>query len=360
MNNTAYLLALHSINGLGPIRLKRLIDHFSDPKLAWEASSADLESLGILKEIVDLLLKTRQTLDPEVYAKSIEDQGIKFVTIFDESYPKLLAQIYDPPVVLYYKGEILPKDDNSIAVVGSRKMTGYGRVVTETFASQLSYNGLTIVSGLARGVDTQAHIAALEAKGRTLAVLGGGLNRIFPLENVSLFKKIIEGYGAVLSEFTPDTPSWAINFPIRNRIIVGLSRAVLVTEAARDSGSLITAHLANDIGRDVFAVPGPITSALSEGCANLIKEGAKLVFKPQDILSEFGIESVKARSQDLNEFSIEEKRVLEVLQNESMHIDEICRKVALATSIVSAVLLKMEITGFVQNLGSGTYCVTKE
>lgn len=356
MKNIDYLLALHSIDGLGPIRLKAVLDYFKDPKLAWEANVGEIRKMGIPQNVLDLFVDTRKKLEPEKYAESIKDAGIKWLTIFDDTYPNLLKQIYDPPIVLYYKGEIKPEDENAIAVVGSRKMTGYGKAVTETFVSQLSKAGLTIVSGLAIGVDAKAHKAAIDAQGRTIAVLGGGLNRIFPPENLSLAQKIIEGHGALFSEFTPSTPSWAINFPIRNRIIVGMSRAVLVTEAAADSGSMITAHLSLEVGRDVFAVPGPITSSLSEGPANLIKEGAKLVFKPEDILSELGIEPVKVLSKDLREVSYEEKRVLEVLENESMHIDEICRKVGLNASTVSATLLKMEILGFVQNLGGGTYC----
>lgn len=359
MKNIPYLLALHSIDGLGPIRLKAIIDYFKDPKLAWEANVGEMRKIGIPQPTIDLFAETRKKLDPPAYAESIKEAGILWITIFDENYPKLLKQIYDPPIVLYYKGEISPGDENAIAIVGSRKMTGYGKVVTQTFTSRLSMAGLTIVSGLATGVDTQAHKTAIEAGGRTLAVLGGGLDRIFPPQNLPLAQEIAEGHGAILSEFSPNTPSWAINFPIRNRIIVGLSRAVLVTEASSHSGSMITARLSQEVGRDVFAVPGPVTSALSEGPANLIKEGAKLAFKVEDILSELGIEPHQVLSKDLKEVSPDEKKILDCLENESMHIDEICRKIGLEAAAVSGALLKMEIAGFVQNLGSGNYCMSK-
>lgn len=289
MNNIAYILALHSIDGLGPIRLKAILDYFKDPKLAWEAGSQELLRIGIPKNAVELLLQTRKKLEPESYAEVIKESGINWITIFDENYPKLLAQIYDPPVVLYYKGEILPQDGQAVAIVGTRKMTDYGKVVTEQFTRGLVSSGVTIVSGLARGVDTKAHTTSIEENGRTLAVLGGGVNNIFPPENRSLAEKIANGFGAVISEFPPDSPSLPGNFPLRNRIISGLSLATLVVEAAEGSGSLITARLALEQGREVFAVPGPITSYLSKGPIDLIKMGARPVSDAKEILEELGI-----------------------------------------------------------------------
>lgn len=367
MNNISYLLALHSIDGLGPIRLKSIIDYFKDPKLAWEASIREIREIGVPENVVEKLNETRKTLNPESYAKSIKDSGIKWVSVFDNDYPKLLAQIYDPPIVLYYKGEILPADSNAIAVVGTRKMTGYGRIVTEQFTKELSYAGLTIVSGLARGVDSFAHSTAIKEQGRTLAVLGGGLSQIYPPENRNLAENIIRGYGAIISELPPDYPSLPGNFPARNRIISGLSLAVLVTEAAEDSGSLITARLALEQGRDVFAVPGPITSTLSVGPIELIKEGARPVREAGEILQELGLdkvqplgfargESAKLKVQSVENLSENERKVLECLGNESLHIDEICRLLNQSAAQTSATLLKMEIVGLVRNLGSGTYC----
>lgn len=360
MNNIDYLLALHSIDGLGPIRLKAIIDYFKDPKLAWEANVGEVRKIGVPQTVIDLLVEIRKTLNPETYAKSIKDSGIKWMSIFDEDYPKLLKQIYDPPIVLYYKGEILPIDGKAVAIVGTRKMTGYGRIVTEQFTKGLALAGLTIVSGLARGVDSEAHKTAIRENGRTLAVLGGGLNKIFPPENEKLVREIASGFGAVLSEFPPDYPSLPGNFPARNRIISGLSLAVLVTEAAEDSGSLITARFALEQGREVFAVPGPITSYLSKGPIDLIREGARPVFSVEEILEELGIRNKSNWSNKSNEtnqdLSQEEKKVLEILENEQRHIDEIGRELNVPSAKISALLLKMEISGLVQSMGAGIYC----
>ena len=341
MRSKPYLLALHSIDGLGPIRLRAVLDYFKDPKIAWEAPGQELIKIGIPKNTVDLFLETRKKLEPESYVESIHKSGIKWITFFDENYPKLLSQIYDPPIVLYYKGEV-DWDRKSIAVVGSRKITDYGKVVTEQFTKGLVSAGLTIVSGLARGVDSQAHQTTLDSGGQTIAVLGGGLNNIFPPENRRLAEKIAAGFGAVISEFPPDYPALPGNFPVRNRIISGLSLATLVIEAAQDSGSLITARLALEQGRDVFTVG-----------ADFIKDWAIEVYVPEEILEELGINS---RVQGEAQLSEEEKKVLRVLENENMHIDEIGKILNFPAAKISALLLKMEISGLVQSVGSGIYC----
>lgn len=358
MKNIPYLLALHSIDGLGPIRLRAILDYFKDPKLAWQTQPSEIRKLRIPQNVVDLFLETRKNLKPESYAQTIKQSGIKWITIFDESYPKLLSQIYDPPVVLYYKGEVKNWNDPAIAVVGTRKITGYGRVVTEQFTKVLVSSGLTIVSGLALGVDTKAHATAVTENGQTWAILGSGINQIYPAENRRLAQEIIKGHGAIISEFPPDYPSLPGNFPFRNRIIAGLSLAVVVTEAASDSGSLITAKLAVESGREVFAVPGPITSTLSKGPIDLIKQGAKAIFEPLEILEELGInkaQSSKFKIQNGVKLSEDEKKVLECLENETKHIDEIGRLLDFPSPKISALLLKMEITGLVSNLGSGNY-----
>lgn len=357
MNNVPYLLALHSIDGLGPIRLKAILEYFKDPKLAWEANIAELRKIGIPQNTIQKLIGTRSKLEPETYAEKIAQSGIKWITVFDDSYPKLLTQIYDPPAVLYFKGKLKP-DEKAIGVVGTRKITGYGKVVTEQFAKGLVAAGLTIVSGLARGVDAEAHKTAVAEGGQTIAVLGGGLNRIFPPENRGLAEKIASGFGAVISEFPPDYPALPGNFPARNRIISGLSLAVLVIEAAEDSGSLITARSALEQGREVFAVPGPVTSSLSKGTVDLIRAGAMAVFSPEDILEELDMNQVqspklKVQSENLSE---EERRVLAVLENENRHIDEIGRELKFSSPKISALLLRMEISGLVQSMGAGIYC----
>lgn len=358
MKNIPYLLALHSIDGLGPIRLKAILDYFKDPKLAWEAQAMEVRKLGIPQKVIDLFLETRKKLKPVEYAQSMTNSGIKWLTIFDENYPKLLSQIYDPPIVLYYKGQVEDWNLPAIAVVGTRKITGYGRVVTEQFTKVLVSAGLTIVSGLALGVDAQAHATAIRENGQTWAILGSGVNQIYPAQNRQLAQDIIKGHGAIISEFSPDYPSLPGNFPSRNRIIAGLSKAVVVTEAASDSGSLITAKLAVESGREVFAVPGPITSSLSKGPIDLINTGARAVFDPQEILEELGLNKVKSKNLKVKnqlDLSEDEKKVLEVLENETRHIDEIGRLLSFPSSKISALLLKMEIIGLVQNLGSGNY-----
>lgn len=290
MNNTSFLLALHSIDGLGPILLKALLDFFKDPKLVWETNPKELLEVGIPTKVVKLLIETRKKLDPEKYLKDIEKAGNKWVTIFDDGYPKLLKQIYDPPIVLYYKGELKSEDEKAVAVVGARRMTGYGKIVTEQFSKALVSKGYTVVSGLARGVDSAAHWETIRSGGRTIAVLGGGLNNIYPPENIRLVEEIILGKGAVVSEFPPNYQAIPRNFPARNRIISGLSRAVLVTEAARNSGSLITARFALEQGRDVYAIPGPITSFLSGGPNSLIRDGAIPISTPEEIFEELRVE----------------------------------------------------------------------
>lgn len=356
MKNLPYLLALHSVDGLGPIRLKKVLEHFEDPELAWNADPKELRAIGIPQNVLENLKLKKQTLDPQNYFEKVQKSGIKVLTIFDEEYPKRLKEIYDPPLVIYYKGEILPQDYKAIAVVGTRKITGYGELVTRKLTQGLSDAGFTIVSGLARGVDTVAHKQALDSGARTIAVLAGGINHIFPPQNTALAQKISEN-GAYLSEYPLDYPHLSGNFPSRNRIISGLSAAVLVTEAAEDSGSLITARLALDQGREVFAVPGPITSSLSQGPASLIKEGAKLVTNSNDILEELGIEkySMPNIKLQISNLSQTENQILQSLENEQKHIDEISRNLKLKSSEVSAALIKMEILGMVKNLGGGNY-----
>lgn len=358
IQNLPYLLSLHLIDGLGPIRLKRIMDYFKDPKLAWEAPLKEINSLGIPQNVLQILIEKRKSLDPLEYFEYIKKCNIKVLTVFDENYPVNLKQIYDPPLIIFYKGEISTKDNNAIAVVGTRKITGYGKIVTEKFTRGLVEAGFTIVSGLARGVDTIAHQTAIETNGRTLAILGGGLNQIFPPENKNLARKIEEGFGAIISEYPPDYPSLSGNFPSRNRIISGLSKATLVTEAAEDSGSLITARLSIEDGKEVFAVPGPITSNVSNGTAKLIKDGAKLTSSIEDILEELGIDKIQSPEaiiQNLTNLTASEKQVLECLENEQKHIDELCRETKLQSAEISGLLIKMEIIGLVKNLGGGIY-----
>ena len=356
MEDLEFLLVLHSIEGLGPARSKKLFDYFGSFEAIWKAKTAEFGQFKFPEPLIQNLKSARSTLDPDEYSSKLRKSGIKVITIFNDNYPEDLREIHGAPMIIYYKGII---DDEVLercfGVVGTRKPTGYGRVVTEKLTKDLVQAGLTIVSGLARGVDTIAHTVTVAAGGKTLAVLGGGLSQIFLPENLKLAEKIADGFGAVLTEFPPAYPHLAGNFPARNRIISGLSKGVLVTEAAEDSGSLITARLALEQGREVFAVPGPITSSMSEGTSVLLKEGAKLVSSAEDILEELGIKSGPAvKVADLN-LSPQEKEILELIKDESRHVDEIARELKKKISEVSGILLKLEIMGVVKNLGAGNY-----
>ncbi|MBI2011604.1 DNA-protecting protein DprA [Candidatus Daviesbacteria bacterium] len=356
MKNLAYLLALHSIDGLGPIRLKKVLDHFEDPKLAWLATLHELKALSIPDIVIANLEDTRKSLIPEQFLEKVIEKDIKILTIFDENYPKLLKQIYDPPIVLYYKGNFIFDEEKTIAVVGTRKVSSYGKLVTEKFTRELVEAGFSIVSGLAKGVDTLAHKTTVFNKGKTVAILGSGIDYIFPSENSKLALEIIENNGIILSEFPPKYPPLPGNFPSRNRIIAGLSLAVLVTEASGDSGSLITAHLAIEYGREVFAVPGPITSKLSIGPAKLIKEGAKLVYETKDILEELGVDNINSSKEQIKpNLTGLEMQIYNLLENETKHIDELCRLLKQSAANISSSLMKMEIQGIVRNLGGGVY-----
>ncbi len=361
--NLKYLLALQRIPGLGPIRLKALLDYYAGPRQAWEAPAAEWQQIGITRNVIKAWRELKQELDLESYYQQIIAKEIGILTIFDKEYPESLKQIYDPPIVLFYKGDLKVLAQPCFGVVGSRRMTSYGRLVTAQFSLHLARFGLAIVSGLAFGVDTVAHQAAIEANGKTIAVLGGGLNLIFPSANQPLAAKIIQKYGIVLSEFSPDEPSLPGNFPARNRIVAGISRGVLVTEAAEESGSLITAKLALEQGKEVFAIPGPITSATSKGTSLLIKNGATLVSSPEEILETLGINPLRGQNSSTKDqipLSALEQKIVTCLQQESKHIDELCRELALKSSEIAANLIKLEIKGVITNLGSGVYCSHKK
>jgi DNA processing protein len=274
----------------------------------------------------------------------------------------LLKEIADPPPVLYVRGEILPTFfKKSIAVVGTRKMTSYGKEVTEALVRDLVAAGFTIVSGLARGVDSYAHRVTVGNGGKTIAVLGGGVDIIYPPENESLAKEIEGDYGAVISEFPLGMSAMPGNFPARNRIISGLSQGVLVTEAGEDSGSLITAGLAGEQGRDVFAVPGPIYSQLSKGPSSLIKQGAKLVTNVNDILEELKLD-LRHHMSDQGEIkgdNAEEQRILDLIQNGPEHIDHLARESNISPARVGSMLSMMEIKGKVKSLGTGVYSLSR-
>ena len=355
-----YYIALAATPGIGPVRFKLLITHFKSAESIWKADGTTLRKI-LTPALFNQFTKFRISFDIERYFDKLSKLNIKVITLGDDSYPKLLKEISDAPPVLYVRGEI-PKSERVIGVVGTRKMTSYGREVTEILVRDLVAAGFTVVSGLARGVDSHAARVTIGNGGKTIAVLGGGVDRIYPSENKTLAEEIINGKGAVLSEFPVGMDSVPGNFPARNRIISGLSLGVLVTEAGEDSGSLITAGLAGEQGREVFAVPGPIYSKLAKGPAVLIKQGAKLVMNIEDILEELQVSDQRLVTSGQGEIkgdSAEEQAILNLLQEGPVHIDEIARVSKLSAAKVGSILSLMEIKGKIRSLGSGSYSLNR-
>ena len=278
-----YWIGINLVKGIGAVRFRALLDFFGDAKTAWEGSSADLRAAGLSKNLVERLIRAREQVDLDALWADIAAKNIQVMTWDDADYPARLREISQPPPILYLRGDFIQDDAWAVGIVGTRRVTSYGRQVTEEIASFLAQNGVTVVSGLARGVDGIAHQAALNVGGRTFAVLGSGVDRIYPPEHRNL-AEAISGSGAILSDYPPDTPREASNFPPRNRIISGLSMATIVIEAGATSGALITANFAVEQGREVFAVPGNIFAPQSKGPNKLIQNGAHPLLKPQDIL----------------------------------------------------------------------------
>lgn len=359
MDDTKYWLAINSNTKIGPANFQKLFNYFGDLKKAWEADSGDLVRAGLSQKIIESFLETRQQIKPEKELEKLNKLKIKILTLKDKSYPLNLKEIHLPPPVLYIKGEILPEDEQALGVVGTRKMTIYGKRACSEIVWGLAKNKITVVSGLALGIDAVAHRTALEAGGRTIAVLGSGLDRVYPASNLQLAQKIVnENRGAVISEFPLGTISFKSNFPQRNRIISGLSLGTLVVEAAQRSGALITANFTLEQNRQVFAIPGSIFSSQSAGCNNLIKLGAKAVSSYLDILDDLNIPD-KWLGQSAEEIKPETKEEMEILKildrDEPIQIDKIIQKTGFEVSQVSSTLMLMEIKGMVKNLGSANY-----
>ena len=262
MDQTGFWLAFSHVKGIGAVRFRKLLSFFGELSRAWEADSAELLAAGLSEKNVRDILEKRESLDPLALTEQLRSKDISFLTWEDEAYPRYLKEIAQPPPVLYYKGTITVQDDLAVAIVGTRNVTSYGKQITQDTAAYLAQSGVTVVSGLARGVDGLAHQAAIEAGGRTIAVLGSGVDIIYPPEHRRLAERIKE-HGAIVSDYAPGTKPDGINFPPRNRIISGLSRATIVIEAGEKSGALITANVGVERNREVFAVPGSVLSPMS-------------------------------------------------------------------------------------------------
>lgn len=416
-----YWIAFSFFEGIGPLRFKLLHDYFGSAKAAWEAPRQELEKIGLGQKITDKFCQFRAEIDPSkifalennlflknnyplknIYAGILDQkrkEQLQWVTKYhryftnrtekivaltwqDKEYPERLKTIESAPPVIYLKTNskfkiLNPKktkkiqnsnDQNnsvsdlwhqlSIAVVGSRRISNYGRQVTEKLVSQLVSTGFTIISGMARGTDSLAHETAIKSGGKTIAVLGCGVDIAYPPENEKLYQQI----DLVVSEFPPGMPPLPGNFPARNRIVAGLSDAVLVTEAAQKSGSLITPRIAGEQGKEVFAIPGPITSPLSEGTAWLIKQGAKLVYSIDDILSElkpcvnYSVRShriVDVKKEIINKLSPEEMTIFETINQEPLQTDDIIAKIGFEPAKVNSLLTIMKLKGIVKEFGNG-------
>jgi DNA processing protein len=361
--NELHWIGLKAVPGIGNVTFRRLLERFETPEAALCASAAALSGVrGITPAVREAITKGDWVRFAEEECLRLAASGARVVTFTSADYPKSLFEIPDPPPFLYVRGE-LRSHETSVAVVGSRRATAYGIQATARLAGELAGHGITVVSGMARGIDTAAHKGALAANGRTIGVLGCGIDRVYPPENHALFRETAEK-GCLISEFPLGTLPLAENFPRRNRIISGLCRSILVVEAAENSGSLITAQYALEHGRDVFAVPGNITFAASRGSNRLIKQGAKLVDCVEDILEELpGYESASKEpghhTPALRTFSLtpKEAAIYELLARSPLHIDDIIAQTELTAAEVSSMLLHLELKGAVQPLPGTHYSI---
>lgn len=364
MNSREALVALNMLPKIGPVRVRRLMDHYGSAHAILNQSPDSLMKVqGIGAETAGAISDWENKIDLAAEIDEVQRRGLSILTLEDEGYPDALRQSYDPPLVLYIWGELKDADRHALAIVGSRKTSHYGVHTARQFAFQLAASGLTIISGLARGIDTHAHEGALAAQGRTIAVIGSGLGQVYPPENMALAERIASGYGAVVSEFPIHTPPSKKTFPMRNRTVAAWSQAVLVVECPEWSGARITANIAGELGRPVYAVPGQIDRASSAGCNSLIREGATLVTGGHDILDDLSIlplgSDLPAHEQavvsEFPELDASERVIHDALGEDSLRIDEILKETSLPLPEVNAMLLKMEIQGLVCQLPGGRF-----
>ncbi len=356
-----YWVGFNIISGIGRVKFNQLENYFGSLEDAWKASPAELRRSGLDGNSVRAINERRARISPDEEMEKLKNFDIRVLTWHDDDYPARLKEIYDYPPLLYVRGSILDEDEWCLAVVGTRRPTVYGRQVAEEMVTELARNKIAIVSGLAKGIDTIAHQSALDAGGRSIAVMGGGLDTVYPAENAGLAKNLIR-QGALVSEYHPGTRPRAENFPRRNRIMSGMSLGVLIVEAGKNSGALITARLALEQNREVFAIPGSILSPTSSGTNRLIQEGAKLVSDYTDILEELNLTAVaqQIEMKDIIPSSKTESLLLKHLGAEATHIDEVCRASGLPMSTVSSTLAMMELKGIVKQVGAMNYSLARE
>lgn len=361
-DNLKYRIAFNRIRGIGRVRFKLLENAFDSIQAAWIANEAELRAAGLDARTIRAIVNGRQSVDPDAELEALERSGVRALTWHDADYPPRLKQIYDLPPLLYVKGELLPDDERSIAVVGTRKPSPYGVQVAEKMVRDIADAGVAVVSGLARGVDGIAHNAALNAGARTIAVLGSGVDVIYPREHQRLAARIAEN-GALVSEHPLGTRPDARNFPRRNRIMSGMTLGTLVIEAPENSGALITARQALEENREVFAVPGNIFSPSSKGVNRLIRESAaKLVTNCAEVLEELNLTAVSRQIQMAALFPEDETEaeLLRYITYDPVHIDDVCRSSGKETAHVSSALAMMELKGLVKQVGGMNYIRLRE
>ena len=357
MNAAEACIALNMLPTVGPVRLRKLLEVFQEPQAILRARRTELRKVdGIGNEVADQIARWESTVDLAAELQRVRDLGASVITQESPSYPRPLREIHAPPIVLYIWGELQDRDHHAIAVIGARRTTHYGMESAKKLAYQVAYAGLTVISGLARGIDTGAHQGALAAKGRTIAVIGSGLAKLYPPENAALAEKIRNGNGAIVSEFSMEIEPDRQTFPMRNRIISGWSHGILVVEAGLNSGALITAAQALEQGRSVYAVPGHINAPSAMGSNRLIQQGAKLVMDASDILEDLQVllpetkPSPQAAARPLPPLSDDERRVYDAIDAVETAIDDIAGKSELPSSVVSSILLQLELKRLVKQL----------
>lgn len=358
-----FWLALRMVRGVGNVTYRELLTRFGSPEAVLRANGEALKEAGVHTEVARAIISFDQWRTIETELRKISQTGVRLITRLDAEYPENLTHLHDPPPFLYVRGSLLPEDRLAIAIVGSRFASAYGRGVARDLARGLTEKGVTVVSGLARGVDVEAHRATLEAKGRTIAVLGSGVDVIYPSEHRSLAADI-PSHGAVISEFALGSKPDAVHFPYRNRVISGLTLGTVVVEAAENSGSLITARCALEQNREVFAVPGVITSVRSRGPHRLIKDGAKLVENVEDILQEIAPGLMRTSTAPTTEpqppLEPHEALLLRQFEHDPLHVDRLIAKSGLTPARVLEVLLGLELKGLVTQLPGTHFMVTGE
>lgn len=361
MDSRKYWVGFNLVKGVGAIRLRQILEFYGDLETAWNSPASGLLSAGLPQKVVENFTRVKQQVNLDQILEKIDQQSIHLITWDDGDYPRRLKEISQPPPLLFVKGSINVEDDWAVAVVGTRRVTPYGRQVAGEIARYLVQNGVTIVSGLARGVDAIAHQSALQEGGRTMAVLGSGVDVIYPPEHRKLAAEVSQ-QGALISDYPMGTQPDGVNFPPRNRIISGLTLATIVVEAGEKSGALITAEFAVEQGREVFAVPGSILTPQSEGTNHLIEQGARPLLKMSEILEVLKLEQIPEKQLVRRTLPLNpsEKNLLAQLSHDPVHIDELCERTGLPIIDVSATLTMMELKGLVSQVGGLHYVILRE